>query len=477
MNGKHNNKGMIESELAHKLAIIDDMGNQLTYSQLYSRGDCLASYIKRRSLVFHFSKNSIGSLMGYVGFLSHRIVPAMLNEFLDEEMADRLYHSYQPEYVWIPTNNAAYQFLRSCTKLYEEYDYCLFETPFVGEQQEELYEELALLLTTSGSTGSPKFVRQSYTNIEANTQSIVAYLQLDETERPITTLPMNYTYGLSILNTHLYVGATILVTDKSIVEKEFWDFFDSCEATSFGGVPYTYQMLKRLQFTDRNAPSLRMMTQAGGKLEPKLQEEYAKYAVKTNKKFIVMYGQCEATARMAYLPSENSLSKSGSMGIAIPNGKLELIDINGKIVETPNVTGELVYYGENVTLGYAVNRTDLSKGDVRNGRLETGDMAYRDDDGYYYIVGRKKRFLKIFGNRVNLDEIEQILIAHFPDLEIVCAGKDDAMNIYVTQKGRDEEIIDYIIEKTGFHHSAFSVKCMDSIPHNAAGKILYNELA
>ena len=273
-------------------------------------------------------------------------------------------------------------------------------------------------------------VRQSYNNILSNTESIVEYLNLDSTERPITTLPMNYTYGLSIINSHLYAGATILLTENTLIQKEFWNFFKTEQATSFGGVPYTYEMLKKLRFSRMNLPSLRYMTQAGGKLSPELHKEFAQDCIDKNRKFIVMYGQTEATARMAYLPSEYALKKYGSMGIAIPGGSFSLIDDNGNEITEDNITGELIYKGANVTLGYAESRSDLIKGDENHGVLLTGDMAKRDKDGFYYIVGRKKRFLKMFGKRVNLDEVERIIKSEYSFLDCACDGTDDNMYKY-----------------------------------------------
>ena len=333
-----------------------------------------------------------------------------------------------------------------------------------------------MCLTTSGSTGSPKFVRQSYTNILDNAQSIVKYLELDESERPITTLPMNYTYGLSIINSHLLAGATILVTEKTLMQKEFWSFFREEEATSFGGVPYTYEMLDKLRFYRMNLPSLRTMTQAGGKILPELHEKFANYAKEHGKRFVVMYGQCEATARMGYLPYEKAVEKKGSMGIAIPGGKFYLIDVNGKEVTTPNVTGELVYEGRNVTLGYAECGDDLAKGDERNGILETGDMAQFDEDGYYYIVGRKKRFLKIYGNRVNLDEVDRLIKGAF-EIEAASVGVDDHMYIFVTDEKYREPVKSYIAGKTRLNPAAFKVLFIDEIPKNDSGKTLYKELS
>ena len=346
----------------------------------------------------------------------------------------------------------------------------------------KLNDELALLLTTSGSTGSPKLVRQSYRNIAANTASIIEYLKLDAAERPITTLPMNYTYGLSIINTHLNCGATLLLTKHSIMQREFWNFFVEQGATSFGGVPYTYEMLDKLMFFRRKLPSLRTMTQAGGKILPGLHQKFAEYAQREGKNFVVMYGQCEATARMSYLPPERALDKVGSMGVVIPGGKFTLVDADGKEIREPETVGELVYEGENVTLGYAECADDLAKGDERHGRLVTGDMAKRDADGFYYIVGRKKRFLKIFGNRVNLDETERMIKGAFPGLDCACGGVDDKMKIYVAisvdSRGIHnlDEIRDYVAEKTHLNFAAFEMMPVSTIPKNTSGKTLYSEL-
>ena len=223
------------------------------------------------------------------------------------------------------------------------------------------------------------------------------------------------------------------------MQKQFWNFFSEYNATSFGGVPYTYEMLDKLRFYRMKLPSLRYMTQAGGKLLPELHKKFAEYAEQNNKKFIVMYGQCEATARMGYLPYEKSVEKCGSMGIAIPGGKFRLIDVNGDNINEPFITGELVYEGDNVTLGYAECTDDLAKGDERHGVLYTGDMARFDKDGYYYIVGRKKRFLKVYGNRVSLDEIDMLIKGRFSDIECASAGIDD--NVYIFIVNADDEMI------------------------------------
>ena len=453
------------------IALLDEFGTTLTYEELVKETDNLANHIGKREVVFCLCRNEIGSVIGYTAFLNHNIVSVQLSSHLEEGMLKELIEVYHPDCLWMPVDMRT-QF-QSMHDVYSCYDYVLVRTGF--RRPYNIYDELALLVTTSGSTGSPKFVRQSYKNILDNAKSIAEYLALDSSERPITTLPMNYVYGLSIINSHFLVGATLLLTDKGIMQKEFWSFFKEAEATSFGGVPYTYEMLDKLRFYRMKLPSLRTMTQAGGKITPKLHEKFANYAEENNRSFVVMYGAAEATSRMGYLPPKMAVEKKGSMGIAIPGGKFSLIDDDGNEIQSPNTPGELVYEGANVTLGYAECGEDLSKGDELKGRLVTGDIAQRDEDGFYYIVGRKKRFLKIYGNRVNLDEIDRLIKAEF-HIEVTSAGVDDHMYIFVTEQDKAESVRKYVIGKTRLNQTAIKVIVVREIPKNDVGKIKYKEL-
>lgn len=456
------------------LAAVEANGNEITYREVFRISNEIWEVIGERTLVISLCSNTIGSVAGYVSFINHGIVPLLLADMIERTLLNRLIQVYRPEYLWLPVENS--KNFPDYDRIYANCGYVLVRT---GLKPYPMYEELALLLTTSGSTGSPKLVKQSYWNIKSNTEAIVEYLGIDSNERPITTLPMNYTYGLSILNTHLYMGATMLLIDEPILQKGFWDFFRKKEATSFGGVPYTYEILDKLQFYHMELPSLRYMTQAGGKLLPELHRKIAEYAQQNGKKFVVMYGQTEATARMGYLPANKALEKCGSMGIAIPGGKFELVDIDGNLIIEPDMVGELVYRGENVTLGYAQKGDDLLRGDERQGVLATGDMAKRDADGFYYIVGRKKRFLKIYGNRVNLDEVERMLKSAFQNIECACGGKDDKLIIYVVPESfkEDMEVLRrYLMEMTRLHITAFHILEVQEIPQNDSGKILYAQL-
>lgn len=508
----------------NKLAAIDDNGDTLLYSDLAELSVTLKN-VAHRKLCFNLCKNTLGSLAGYVSMIEAGVVPVMLAADMDAGLLHNLIQTYEPDFFWCDKEglkSVSDYILPEHTdeidvRTAEEINKGLVNIKSFGlyasvyKNASLIFDNLALLLTTSGSTGSPKFVRQSYKNIKANTNSIIEYLEIDENERPITTLPMNYTYGLSIINTHIMAGATILITDKTLMDRGFWNFFKAEQATSFGGVPYTYEILDKLRLTRMDLPSLKTMTQAGGKLSIKLHEKLAQYAADTGRKFVVMYGQTEATARMGYLPADKALDKIGSMGIAIPGGEFILIDSSGEtasqrtepdsaavadnknsvisedkesglsdnmgqVIKEPHVTGELVYKGENVTLGYAVSREDLSKEDERNGVLETGDMAQFDEDGYFYIVGRKKRFLKIFGKRVNLDEVDRLIKGEYPEFDSATTGKDDNMVVYITDKESVDEVRKYVATKTQTNLSAVIVKYIEAIPRSDSGKVLYSEL-
>lgn len=469
-------------EYKDNVAFLDENGTKVKYSDLVNTAKSLNAFMPKRALSFILCKNTLGSVVSYVSnYLNHQ-VSLLVKSDLDTALLQNLIEKYQPQYIFAPNNEvdslrSEITSIKDCEKLENIYDYSLLKTNFNCDY--EIYDELALLLTTSGSTGSPKFVRQSFHNVESNTTAIAKYLKLDSTERPITVLPMYYTFGLSVINSHLEVGATIFLTDKSIMQKEFWLFLKEQQATSISGVPYTYQMLNMLRFTRMDLPYLKTLTQAGGHLNEKLQKLYADYCKDTGREFYVMYGQCEATARMSYLEPEFADTKIGSIGIALDGCKFEIVDEQGNVITEPHQEGELVFVGPNVTLGYADSYNDLAKGDEREGRLKTGDIGYFDEEGFYFITGRKKRFLKIFGNRVNLEDVDKLIFEKFNNLEFATFGIDDHLYIFLTERDKEkqDEVLDYVVDKLKLHPSAFKVVVLDKIPRNESGKVLYKELS
>lgn len=453
-------------------AVITDRGEQLTYGELNAETARFADAMTERGLLFCLCENRLGSLVGYVSCMEHHKPIVLLDGSKEVSVIKNLVDIYQPEYLWLLESRADDY---KGEKVYEYGTFVLLRMHYATEiEKPEINPKLALCLTTSGSTGSPKFVRLSAENVLANAESIAEYLEIDEHERPITTLPSYYSYGVSVINSHLIKGATILLTEGTVAQRNFWSFLKEQKATSIAGVPYTYEMLKMLRFMRMDLPYLKTMTQAGGKLNKDIAKEYIEWAQSKGKRFFVMYGQTEATARMSYLPLEYALDKYASIGIAIPRGQFSLIDVNGMSVEEADVDGELVYEGPNVSLGYAECRADLAKGDENNGVLHTGDVARRDANGYYYITGRMKRFVKVWGNRCNLDATEQLVKSITSSC--ACVGVDDKITIFVTESGLDSQIINLLASKTGFNNRAFEVRVIDTIPVKSSGKIDYPAL-
>ena len=446
-----------------KIAAVDDSGQSVTYGDLCDFSQEFAKQLPSRSLIFLLSENRIGSLLGYVASLSNRVVPLILSAATEEGLYNSLYEKYQPEYLWLPVKKAEE---KGFEPIFTAFDYCLVKT---GNSSVDMYGELSLLLPTSGSTGSPKLVRHSYRNIEANADNVRRLFGLTEEEKAMAILPMHYTMGLSVIASHLLAGATLLLSGRSLLDKGFWAMLK--DATSFTGVPYSFEILTKMRFTRMDLPNLRIITQGGGKLTETMWNTLAQYAKDTGKQFIATYGQSECTARMAYLPAEMALDKVCSIGIAEPGGQLSIVDDDGTETFEGEAQGEMVYRGENVTLGYATCREDLMKADENHGVMHTGDLARRDADGCYFIVGRLKRFLKIYGLRIGLDEVERMVKTEFKN-DCYCKGDDEKLVVLVTDARLQDILPAFIEEKTHLFHQRVEVQVVKEILRNEAGKVI-----
>ncbi len=431
----------------------------VSYSSLYAAADAFAAELPscRRQLLFILAGNNKESLSAYLGVLRHDHVALLLSKDIAPAMLQALSELYRPAYVYRPEGEG-YQLQATG-----------YENPAC-----ELNDQLALLLSTSGSTGSPKLVRLSKKNLLSNACSIASYLHLDHRERPITNLPPYYSYGLSILNSHLQVGAALLLTEDSLANPQFWAFCENEKATSMAGVPYTYDMLEAVSFRRKALPSLRTLTQAGGHMDEAMVRLYAEWAEATHRRFFVMYGQTEATARMSYLPPALARQHPNSIGIAIPDGRFSIVDGNGLPVSEPGKPGELIYQGDNVCMGYAQTREDLAAGDVNGGTLRTGDVAMFDEEGLFYITGRLKRFVKIAGNRFGLDELEQRLREQ--GIEAICGGSDNKLLIAITNENQRAATAQYLKNTWRLLQRQYSISVIDTIPRSETGKILYNRV-
>ncbi len=433
----------------------------------------------RKELAFLLMDNSCEAVTAYLALLTSGTAAALVPAHSATELLTRQIEAYCPEWL-VGTGKPP-----AAPVLAEQYDY---STPVAGiwagrrrrPAWQPIHPEVDLLLGTSGSTGSPQMVRLSKHNLHANASSIAAYLGLDDGQRPITSLPLHYSYGLSVINSHLLVGATIVCTAEGLMSKAFWDAVRTYGCTSLAGVPYMYAMLHRLRWERMELPSLSVLTQAGGHLDRPTKEFILADCRRRGRRFFVMYGQTEATARISYVPPDRLPDKLDSIGIPIPNGEIRLFDGDREITATGE-TGEIVYRGPNVMLGYAESRDCLSRGDDLHGILRTGDLAVRDTEGYFSIVGRKKRFIKVFGHRINLDELERLIERTLP-VRAACLGRDNKLWVGFTaidegsQPPAATEIRDHLSRTLQLHPEAIAVRHIDAIPHTTSGKKDYPAL-
>lgn len=445
--------------------------SEISYSELALLADALLSR-RARGVVFILCDRNVETITGYLGALRNGVVPLMLPADLGDVALEEYLAVYQPRYIWLDAARAENLARRhSVQVLQTQHSYAL-----VGFEQSaaavELHPDLALLMPTSGSTGDPKLVRLTYRNVQANAAAIVGYLPIDVTDIAITNLPLNYSYGLSILNSHLLVGAQLVVSGGNVLDRGYWDLVRTKSVTSISGVPFSYAMLQKLRFERLDLPSLRFMTQAGGHMAPQITRYFVEVCRAKGIDFFTMYGQTEATARISYVPPERALDKLGSVGLPIPGGRIEIEP--SSVAEPGSGVGELVYYGENVSMGYASSLEDLARGDDNNGRLCTGDLAQVDDEGFITIVGRLRRFSKIYGHNVNLDQVERILKAS--GVEAMVTASEDRLLIHVLS-GDEDRAAEITRDRLTVPPTALQVCCIGAFPVLGNGKRDYHALS
>lgn len=421
-------------QYGERVAIHTDSGH-LSYVDLADQVHMAArAYGDERRLVLLEARNDVATLVHYLAALAGRHVVLPVPAGRDHTAVLR---AYEPDTV-VADGTVRHR----------------------RDAGHRLHDDLAMLLSTSGSTGSPKLVRLSHHNLLSNACAIADYLKIDENDVAATTLPMSYCYGLSVVNSHLLRGAGLLLTDLSVADERFWEFFRRHGGTSFAGVPYTFELLERIEFETMNLPNLRYVTQAGGRMAPERVRRFAEHARAGGWQLFVMYGATEATARMAYLAPELALSRPEAIGTPIPGGSFSL-------EAAENGVGELVYRGPNVMLGYARGPADLALGKTVDA-LHTGDLARRASDGLYEIVGRTSRFVKMYGLRIDLQRVESVLNAE--GISAFCADDDDRL-IVAARTGRPVGVVQQLAANAaGVPASAVRAVAVDELPLLASGK-------
>lgn len=450
------------------VAVITENGQSVTYRQLADDTIRVSNQLFPQTTLFIISKNDYPALLFYIAGIEFQTVPLMLNDKLSEQRILELINQYLPNFILVETIK---------TELFSDYDTVGYEQQYSLLKHKKninhvINSELAFLATTSGSTGSPKLVRFSKKNLLANALSITEYLSITPYDRAIVHLPISYSYGLSIVNSHLLAGASFYLTNETIMDKSFWSNMVRYEITSFSGVPFHYESLLRMKLDSMKLPALKVMTQAGGKLSEKHQLKMQELVKKIGVEFWVMYGQTEASPRIAYVQPENLTDYIGSIGKAIPGGKLWIQDENNNDITTSNKTGELVYEGENVCLGYAESLDDLERKDENHGILKTGDLA-SFKNGYFYLEGRLKRFIKVFGNRISLSHVETTLSDM--GLKAAAYGIDDKLTVVIESEQMFDEssLKKSLAVLFSINFTAIKIRTVPQIPRFDSGKVDY----
>ncbi len=433
---------------------VADGDRTLTYRELLELGRAgLAGLPRPRALVVLRCSLTAESLAAYAALLVDGHVPLLVEADLSGELLDHLVALYRPDAVVDPVAG-------------------LVDRP--GGGPVALHPELGLLLTTSGSTGSPKLVRLKGTGVRANAEAIAAYLELSPDERPLLHLPMSYSYGMSVVNSHWVAGGCVCLTRRTVMEPGYWDDLRAHAATSIAGVPFHYTALRRLGEARLDLPSLRTLTQAGGRLDPRLGAFFADWAGRTGRRFVIMYGQTEAGPRISYLPPEAAAAAPEAIGLPVPGASIVLVDEAGAAVPDGE-PGEMVVTSPGVMMGYALAAGDLDRGDELGGVLRTGDVAVKGADGLLRIVGRRSRILKIFGLRVNVDEVERRLAGEGHD--VLCFGEDDRLRVLAAAGSDAAAIRQRVVDLFSLPPRGIEVRAGGPVKRTAAGKVSADALA
>ncbi|MBE8726466.1 AMP-binding protein [Flavobacterium hungaricum] len=411
-----------------------------------------------RAVVFIYNDNQLPSIEAFLNFYQKKYTVALLNADLHSSFKQNLENEYSPAYIFDPSRTAVEGYdLKKASE-----DISVFK-----RKQIRLYPihgDIKLLMSTSGTTGSPKFVKISDHNLVQNALSIMEYMPITEHDVVPLNVPINFVYGFSIFTTNCIKANTIVCTDRDVLQKEFWSDLAHYGYSTLSGVPYFYELLHRFGFFKKDTPSLRYLTHTGGMLNKELANVISDYTQIYGKQFFAQYGQTEASGRMAVLPPKDFQTKGTSIGFPVKNGRFEIDES----------TGELIYYGPNVSGGYANNIFDLQDYNHTD-KLYTGDLAEKDELGYYHIKGRIKRIIKLFGVRLNLDEVEVLLKNELGGQTFICISvQDKYLGIIHQDESLQRETITQVLKvKLGLHASSLKTYYFEEVPLTVNGKVDY----
>lgn len=465
-----------EKEEFFNRILIQDKDHEYTYMDWKKIADSLTQRVHRRETVLVLSHNRSEILLGILSFLRADMVSILIDASLPQKQIDNTIQLYRPNYLFVTKEQMNLYIGNGFSEFYELEGMALLKNDIFMEPVKN--DDLAALLSTSGSTGSPKFVRLSYSNLENNVRYINETVGISKDDGCITVLPLNFLYCLESVLRHVKVGARIIVTDESVVKNEFWDLCKRFHPNYFFGVPYVYETIFKLGIEDY-LKDYKTMSIAGGKPSLELISKMNEVAIKNNSQFFVEYGQTEAGGMLAIdIKAKDGVAKAiDHIGNPHPECSIIIQDEENREITDINQEGELIYTGGNVYMGYANDYNDLNNEDEVHSVLHTGDIGIRNKDGMIQIVGRAKRFIKICGKRYSLDYMETCMKGDLNQSGIALSGKDDLLVVFSTEETMIADIKKYLRTQYKLSVKNFAVKYLESFPVKSNGKIDYLKLS
>lgn len=453
------------SKFSSKIAIINNDLQQFTYADLINDVKNFEFFFKEKKLIIILSDNCYEFIACYVAAIKNKQAIILVDKNINTEDLKKLINNYSPDFIFSNSERVIKNFEKKI--MFKNYCFSINKK----KKFFSITDNLSLLISTSGTTGENKYVKLSEENIYDNTSKISKALNISFKDRAITTMPPFYSYALSILNTHLENGASIILNKYSIIDKKFWNLFNKFKPTNFNGVPYIYEILDKIGLKKLNNNFLNYLTQAGGYLDENLKKKILNYCKARKIKLYIMYGQAEASPRISIMPYKLLEKNLTSVGYPLNGGSIKII--NKKFNELKKLyEGEIIYKGKNVFMGYSNNFKDLKKNIKHNYILNTGDIGYIKNK-LIYITGRKKRIIKIFGIRISLDQLENEL--KLKNFNCMCYGNDKKLIVNIKEiASTKKKFLTNLIQKiTKLPTQFFEIKFVSKFRRNVSGKILY----
>ncbi len=444
-----------------------DLNKEYFYNDFLIKKNFLKRKIRKKNIILIICENKIEILFYYITFQLLRSLIVLIDYKTSNDEINKIIKKYKPNLLLTSSTRIKLLNLKYKEKVDVQNEFCIFRlnSDFILN----INKKISILIPTSGSMGSSKFVMLSYENLIDNLKKISNYLNINQKHKTICNMPISYSYMISVIHSHIYSGASIFMTNKSIISRDFWKEFKQYNICSFNAVPYAYEIINKLKIKNLFNSHVKYLTQAGGHLNKEIKMNFINNCMKKKIKFYCMYGLTEASPRISYLNPKFLSTKIDSIGKPLRGYKIKIYDNSNQLIKKPNKVGKLFLRGKNIFLGYANSKKDFTKKIKLKLELETGDLGYKDNEGFYYLTARKKRIAKIFGYRIDLSFLEKKMLEN--GYIIYCKEAKEKLKISFNRKYDKNDLIYSLTKFTNIDQSGFKLNFMKKLPLNKNYKI------